>query len=158
AHPRSRPGRPSPQIDLTAPIRAAPTGSVYNYAIMKRAAFLVAILIWPARAFAWNPYGHMVVAASAWEQIGNHAVKKKIAALLKLNPLYDDWIKGVPAAKQDRAAFVMAATWPDIIKDKAMHYVEDGANGGNIPDNVPASSDNTKGYEDRLLHKYWHFI
>jgi len=120
---------------------------------MKRVVFIAALLIWPARAFAWNPYGHMVVAASAWDQIGKPAVRKRITALLKLNPQYEDWIKGVPAARRDRVAFVMAATWPDTIKSDS-HYVEDG----NVPDHVPASSDNTKGYQDRLLHKYWHFI
>lgn len=123
---------------------------------MKRAFLVAALVVWPARAFAWDPYGHMVVAASAWEQIANHAVKKRIAALLKLNPLYGDWIKGVPAASRDRVAFVKAATWPDTIK-KDSHYEEDGSSHGNVPDNVPASSWN-KGYPDHRMHKYWHFI
>src|SRR6476619_7349209 len=103
---------------------------------MKRALLLVTLLLWPARAFAWDPYGHMMVAASAWDQIGNHAVRKRIGALLKLNPQYDDWVKGVPTAARDRVAFVKAATWPDFIKS-ADGYTADGANNGNTPAHVP---------------------
>jgi hypothetical protein len=123
---------------------------------MKRALLVAIVIAFPARAFAWNPYGHMVVAASAWDQIGRPAVRKRITALLKLNPQYEDWIKGVPAARRDRVAFVMAATWPDFIKS-APGYAADGDNRGNTPANVPPSSQNI-GYADRLMHKYWHFI
>src|SRR5580765_4929913 len=48
---------------------------------MKRAILLVTLFVWPARALAWDPYGHMVVAASAWEQIGDPAVRKRIGVL-----------------------------------------------------------------------------
>ena len=123
---------------------------------MKRALLFAILIVFPARAFAWNPYGHMVVAASAWDQISKRAVRKKITALLKLNPQYEDWVKGVPAARRDRVAFVMAATWPDFIKS-APGYTADGDDHGNTPPNVPASSQNI-GYADRLMHKYWHFI
>jgi hypothetical protein len=123
---------------------------------MKRILLLVTLFVWPARAFAWDPYGHMVVAASAWDQIGDHAVRKRIVALLRLNPQYGDWVKGVPAASRDRVAFVMAATWPDFIK-RAPGYEADGTDNGNRPAHVPESSQN-KGYQDHLMHKYWHFI
>lgn len=123
---------------------------------MRGAVFLAALLLLPARAFAWNPYGHMVVAASAWDQIGNHAVRKRIVALLKLNPQYSDWIKGIATANRDRVAFVMAATWADFIKN-APGYTADGTEKGNTPAHVPESSRNI-GYQDTLMHKYWHFI
>jgi hypothetical protein len=123
---------------------------------MKRALLLVILFAWPARALAWDPYGHMTVAASAWEQIGKPAVRKRISALLKLNPQYGDWVKGVPAAARDRIAFVKAATWPDFIRS-APGYEADGTNNGNTPAHVPASSQNI-GYTDKLMHKYWHFI
>jgi hypothetical protein len=123
---------------------------------MNRVLLVVALLAVPARALAWDPYGHMMIAASAWEQIGDKAVRKRIGALLKLNPQYGDWIKGVPAAQRDRVAFVEAAKWADFIK-QAPGYVADGTENGNRPANVPASSQNI-GYADRLMHKYWHFI
>jgi hypothetical protein len=123
---------------------------------MKRILLLVFLTVWPARAFAWNPYGHMVVAASAWDQITNKTVRKRIVALLKLNPQYADWVQGVPASSRDRIAFMMAATWPDFIK-KDPQYTADGTENGNRPASVPESSQN-KGYVDKLMHKYWHFI
>lgn len=123
---------------------------------MKRAILLVTLFVWPARALAWDPYGHMVVAASAWEQIGDPAVRKRIGVLLKLNPQYDEWVKGVPAAARDRVAFVKAAKWPDDIKSMD-GYEADGTNNGNTPAHVAESSWN-KGYADKRMHKYWHFI
>src|SRR3954466_14744593 len=123
---------------------------------MKWVLLLVSLVAWPARAFAWAPYGHMIVAASAWDQIGDDAVRKRIGALLKLNPQYGDWVKGVPAADRDRVAFVRAATWPDFIKT-APGYEADGTDNGNRPTPVPESSRNI-GYKDMRMHKYWHFI
>jgi hypothetical protein len=119
-------------------------------------AAMAVLLALPARALAWDPYGHMVVAASAWGRITNTKVKKRISDLLKLNPQYDDWVKGVPAARRARVAFVRAATWPDFIKE-APGYEADGKNGGNTPPHVAASGRNI-GYTDKLMHKYWHFI
>src|SRR5262249_26379406 len=121
---------------------------------VKRVLVLAILIALPSRAFAWNPYGHMMVAASAWDQISDKAVKKKIAALLKLNPKYGDWIKGVPPAGRAHVAFVMAATWPDFIRN-APGYTADGTDHGNTPAKVPASSQNI-GYQDKLMHKYWH--
>src|ERR1041384_7978479 len=124
--------------------------------LLSTVAALAVLLAVPSRARAWDPYGHMVVAASAWRRITNTKVKKRIGELLKLNPQYDDWVKGVPKARQLRVAFVKAATWPDFIKE-APGYTADGKNGGNTPAHVAASSQNI-GYTDKLMHKYWHFI
>jgi hypothetical protein len=117
---------------------------------------VVTLVALPTRALAWDPYGHMMIAASAWEQISDKAVRKRIGALLKLNPRYGDWTAGVPAAQRDRVAFVEAAVWPDFIK-QAPGYVADGTENGNRPADAPASSQNI-GYADNLMHKYWHFI
>src|ERR1043165_2969546 len=115
-------------------------------------ALLIVLLALPARALAWDPYGHMVVAAAAWRKITNTKVKKRIGELLKLNPQYDDWVKGVPKARQLRVAFVTPATWPDC-RQAGPGYTADGKNGGNPPAHVAASSQNI-GYTDRLMHKY----
>jgi len=123
---------------------------------VNRALLVVTLLALPSRALAWDPYGHMMIAASAWEQISDKAVRKRIGALLKLNPQYGAWVAGVPPGERDRVAFIEAATWPDFIK-QAPGYAADGTERGNRPDQVPASSQNI-GYTDRLMHKYWHFI
>lgn len=103
-------------------------------------------------AFGWAGPGHMQVAAIAFDQL-DPAVKKKVATLLKKNPNYKDWVKGVPKKDVPEIAFVTAATWPDFIKGHGQGYADDGDH----PQNVPASSQNA-GYTDKLMHKYWHYI
>jgi hypothetical protein len=52
--------------------------------------------------------------------------------------------------------FMIAATWPDQIRNDPV-YADDGPNNGNSPPNDPTASQNI-GYEDHLRHKYWHFV
>lgn len=103
-----------------------------------------------SHALAWNSFGHMTVAAIAYEQL-TPAARTKADALLKLNPNYKDWVAGVADADKDKVAFVMAATWPDFIKH-AKGYKNDGE--------IPKGPDVAKnvGYSDKLMHKYWHYI
>jgi S1/P1 Nuclease len=100
--------------------------------------------------YAWNSYGHMTVAAVAWENLTPEA-RKKATALLQLNPDYKHWIVGVPAAKRAQVAFVVAATWPDLIKSETGYQ-----NDGEEP-KEPGASKN-EGYTDTLQHRYWHYI
>jgi S1/P1 nuclease len=104
---------------------------------------------------AWDGFGHMEVAAVAWELMEALA-KSQAVQLLKANPQYQTWIKGVAASKKDKYAFMMAATWPDYIKG-AKGYTSDGSNNGNTPPPGPQASQNI-GYTDKFMHKYWHFI
>src|SRR5262249_51275312 len=106
-------------------------------------------------AFAWDGFGHMEVAAAAWELMGTSA-KSKAVQLLKVNPQYKTWIKGVSTNKKNKYAFMMAATWPDYIKG-AKGYHSDGPNNGNTPPPGPEASQNI-GYTDHFMHKYWHFV
>ena len=106
-------------------------------------------------AFAWDGFGHMEVAAAAWELMGTSA-KSKAVQLLKVNPQYKTWIKGVSTNKKNKYAFMVAATWPDYIKG-AKGYHSDGPNNGNTPPPGPQASQNI-GYTDKFMHKYWHFI
>ena len=101
-------------------------------------------------AFAWDSFGHMTVAAVAWQHL-DAAAKQKAAALLKRNPDYDTWTKGVAEARRDETAFIRAAIWPDDIKTDD-HYTDDG-------DTVdgPKAARNV-GYADILRHRYWHYI
>jgi hypothetical protein len=121
-----------------------------------RFAFLLATtaaMITPASA--WDGFGHMEVAAVAWAQMSDPAKTRSIE-LLKHNPQYKTWIKGVAANDRDRIAFMMAATWPDFIK-RQKGYKNDGADNGDVPPPGPKASQNI-GYKDKLRHKYWHFI
>jgi|SRR5579871_626386 len=108
-----------------------------------------------APAQAWNNFGHMEAAAVAWDKL-TPAAKKKATRLLKLNPQYKTWIKGVPVGQRDQIAFVKAATWPDQIKS-LKNYQNDGARNGDVAPNTPEASQNI-GYKDHFRHKYWHFI
>ena len=102
-------------------------------------------------AEAWNHFGHMTVAAIAYERLTPKA-RKAVDELLRHNPLYKAWVKGVAAHETQKVAFIRAATWPDLIKDPALGYQNDG----NLPTGPEASRN--IGYSDRLMHRYWHFI
>jgi len=113
-------------------------------------------------AFAWNDRGHMTVAYIAYKQL-TPTTRDRVNALLKLNPKYSDWSatvdKEAPGASADDKnlmIFMIAATWADGIKRDST-YTQDGSQNGNRPDGSPDPGKNT-GYDDLLMHKYWHFI
>ena len=110
-------------------------------------------------AFAWDSFGHMEVAYLAYQQLSPSA-KARVSALLKLNPYYGQWVKWLPPntspADQDMMIFMLAATWPDEIKQDPS-YTADGSSGGDDPTGSPDPTANT-GYGDKLMHKYWHFV
>jgi hypothetical protein len=89
----------------------------------------------------------MIVAAEAWEHL-TPETKRAVTMLLRLNPQYAAWRKGVPSASRARAAFIRAATWPDYIK-KAKGYYQD-----RLPN---AKSSRNIGYVDCYQHRYWHY-
>ena len=114
------------------------------------------------QAFAWNDRGHMTVAYIAYKQLTPTA-RDRVNALLQLNPKYKDWSdtvdKQVPGASADdknTMIFMIAATWADGIK-RDSNYTQDGNDKGNRPDGSPDPGRNS-GYDDMLMHKYWHFI
>src|SRR5262249_13315334 len=85
-------------------------------------------------AMAWNNRGHMMIAAVAWEQL-EEGTQQRATELLKLNPNYKDWVKGVSRTDYDKTAFMKASTWPDFIRAIAKKpeaagpddYVDDGS-------------------------------
>jgi hypothetical protein len=111
-----------------------------------------------APAHAWNETGHMVVAYIAYQHLTPRA-RQTVDRLLTLNPDVVAWTKTLPPNWTDEArrlaAFMYAASWPDVIKSKE-EYASDGTHGGNRPLAVPESSRNI-GYADKLRHQYWHF-
>lgn len=108
-------------------------------------------LLCAAPALAWNGFGHMTVAAVAYDKL-TPSTKKKVAALLKLNPSYPDWVANASPQDRDEVAFVTAATWPDAIKKRGSGFADDGKN--------PSAPDAAKneGYAGKLQHRYWHYI
>jgi hypothetical protein len=119
---------------------------------------LALVVLLSAPALACNDEGHMAVAYLAYQRL-KPATRKRVAALLKLNPYYKIWQLAIPAgtspSEANRMIFMFAATWPDEIKGDPA-YQDDGTNGGNTPAGPDVSRN--IGYEDHLRHKYWHFI
>jgi len=125
--------------------------------------FLLLIAAGTAKqASAWNDRGHMTVAYIAYKKL-KPAKRDRVDALLKMNPKYSEWeatinqqIPNASPRDKNLLIFMIAATWADQIKrDRA--YISDGSDRGNRPDGSPDPTRNT-GYDDMLMHKYWHFI
>jgi len=117
--------------------------------LLGTAAALASLLL-PLPARAWWDLGHMTVAAVAYEKL-EPAARSRAAALLRLNPEFEQWVRGLPPEKQDRAAFVHAATWADDIKRR-----NDYERGSVAADGADATAN--VGYSDHKIHDYWHFV
>jgi hypothetical protein len=104
---------------------------------------------WPGSASAWDNFGHMTVAAVAWQHL-TPAARAQTTKLLRLNPDYALWVSHEAPDQQDVIAFLRASTWPDAIKHEA-GYIDDGEHPG------PDASQNI-GYEDLREHRYWHYV
>lgn len=110
-------------------------------------------------AYGWNSLGHMTVAYVAYQQLKPEN-RHRVDELLKLNPEHAIWLTELPAGASDddkrMMVFMIAATWPDRIKDNSQYHM-DGSHNGNRPPNDATASLNI-GYTDFAMHKYWHFI
>jgi hypothetical protein len=118
-------------------------------------ALVVSSLLCVQAANAWWDAGHETVAYIAYKKL-TPQTRQRVDELLKLNPMYDTWTRDIPDSKKGLVAFVLAATWPDCIKSSSCTkgYTSDG---GDIPPGAPTDAQNI-GYDDHLMHKYWHFI
>jgi hypothetical protein len=80
-----------------------------------------AVLLSPVLAAAWNPTGHRTVAAVAWDHMTPHA-RARAVELLMHGPAAAHLAALRPTtgtdAERDRALFLNAATWPDMIRDR----------------------------------------
>ncbi len=101
-------------------------------------------------AFGWNGFGHMMVAAVAYEEL-TPAAHAEVTRLLQLNPDYPKWVARANGGERDEVAFVMAATWADAIKSERGYHNDD-----NRPFDPEAARN--IGYADTLQHRYWHYI
>src|SRR5437870_2613427 len=81
------------------------------------AALLLPLSLAAGSASAWNGTGHMVVAKIAYDNL-NDTVKAKLQEILKAHPDHArDFQKAVPEGiDADVVAFMIAATWPDLIR------------------------------------------
>ncbi|HLG99535.1 MAG TPA: S1/P1 nuclease [Bryobacteraceae bacterium] len=118
-------------------------------------AAMAATLFWAWPVRAWFNGGHMLVAYIAYQNL-TPQIRARVDALLKLNDTYGEWTAGVDKRQMGLAAFVKAATWADCIKDKKCKPGYQDL-GGNVPPGQPSDAQNI-GYQDKLMHKYWHFI
>ena len=103
---------------MTGAVPAAPP------AVRRRAlsaGLLLAGLVAPAPARAWDDVGHMAVAAIAWRHMTPRA-RERAAALLRGAPPDAGLAQLRPDAggpeERDFALFARAATWPDLVRDR----------------------------------------
>ena len=81
---------------------------------------LMIALVLPQTAFGWNATGHKLVASIAWDNLSEQA-RSNIVNLLSQAPKGDCLRElfassGGSLADRQREFFVLAATWPDIIR------------------------------------------
>jgi hypothetical protein len=78
---------------------------------------LAALLLLPARSWAWNNAGHMTVALLAWRELTPDQ-QKQVADIMKTHPHYKQLVLDSKAPGVDEAtwAFVKFATWPDWVR------------------------------------------
>jgi hypothetical protein len=126
----------------------------------RRGAILAVILLVTSladAAYGWDDFGHMTVAYVCYQKL-KPEVKARVNALTRLNPMYHQWEQQVSetSLQADKGAqiFMLAATWPDMIKG-GHGYSADGLSNGNRPAGPEASQN--AGYSDLLMHKYWHY-
>jgi hypothetical protein len=101
-------------------------------------------------AFAWNQAGHMTTAAIAYDTLkkDNPQALAKVLTTLRQHPQFDTmWAKQinrVDPADQDEALFMLAARWPDDIRDNPdynhgeWHYIDYPFKPAGQPDSVLA--------------------
>ena len=120
---------------------------------------LLWILLCSVPSYGWFNLGHMAVAYVAYQKLTPQK-KDRVDVLLRMNPDLKNWLQLIPPgtskADERMMIFMIAATWPDRIKDDD-HYKDDGTAGGNRPDGKPTNTQNI-GYADLFRHKYWHFV
>jgi len=123
---------------------------------LRRIVAVVAMLaLFSSQGNAWWDGGHETVAYIAYKRL-KPATRKRVDALLQRNPMYASWTQGISEDGKGLVAFLKAATWPDCIKSSSCvgGYTSDG---GSVPPGKPTDAQNI-GYDDHLMHGYWHFI
>lgn len=137
---------------------------------MKRRVLLVVpalmlILACSVTSYGWLEAGHMAVAYVAYQKL-TPQTRARVDALVRLNPMYNDWLTRLPADtptdQKNVMLFMLASIWADDIK-KSNGYRDDGKlrPNGKVNANIPpddGTGGQNLGYSDRLRRRYWHFI
>src|SRR3954470_19659050 len=118
-------GAGMPVIVVAVAVRPPSLPQFLRRPIMKRGFILVAMfaaLALSARpAYAWDDFGHRLVARIAWENMTPHARARAIAILRGAS--HDTGLQGAVTGplseRQQMELFVFAATWPDVVRDTA---------------------------------------
>lgn len=80
----------------------------------------------PALSLAWVDTGHEIIASITYDEL-TPATRSAAVELLKQHPRYEkDLLLGMPEGFDlDRYAFMIASTWPDIVRSQThpMHFV-----------------------------------
>ena len=100
-------------------------------------------------ARAWNGPGHMAVAGAAYDLLTPAEQQKLVAILLQHRDVSRLKTALNTQNPKPRDLVMAAATWPDLIKEDAAHFKNNGYDElGPI----------TEIKDDGLMHKGWHFI
>jgi S1/P1 Nuclease len=89
---------------------------------------LLALVVLPLPASAWNIPGHMLSAAIAYQVLlkENPPTIEKVKAVLEKHPWYaNQWqarLQDVPVADRDIVLFMQAARWPDELRITDRQY------------------------------------
>jgi len=115
-------------------------------------AAIAAACIVAAPALGWNSTGHRIIAAIAYERLTPRA-RARVDEILRHHPDYATLLtRGAPSDDEGRArdAFLVAATWPDVIKGDRRFYDD------TRKDAVPTPA--LPGFPDMARHTNWHYI
>lgn len=82
-------------------------------------AVLATVVLGVRPAYAWDDFGHRVVARIAWENMTPQARARAIGILRAAGPETGlrGSVSGTLSQQQQIALFVFAATWPDVVRD-----------------------------------------
>jgi hypothetical protein len=108
---------------------------------------IVVAACWSIQTFAWNPFGHEMVAYIAWQQMTPEQ-RQHYSEILKAMPHYAQELDEPAGPDHDMHAFMKAATWPDLIRspqfpDEAgdshptWHYIDEPINPTHMPATQP---------------------
>ncbi len=124
---------------------------VVRYESMRVPAMFLA-LCFTLPALAWNNLGHRVCAAITYDHLTPNA-RARVDELIRRHPDYGTLLTRDsppdPEARA-RAAFIMAASWPDAIRGDKRFYDE------SMPDIAPTPL--LAGFPDMKKHTDWHYV
>src|SRR6266705_2439805 len=132
---------------------------------VSRAALVTAALLALPASALWDPAGHRTVAAIAWEHMTPHARARAVELLLH-GPALANFASLRPAgaseAARDRALFLNAATWADLVRNRnqawhvyhhpTWHYADfywDVENG--LPQDIPGTGPDSLNAVERIV-------